>query len=58
MGLCTFYIASIAFLTPAPTAFANIKWKYFLVFLCCSIVVVILTYFYVPEASYSVIYVP
>jgi hypothetical protein len=49
IGLFVYYASSIAFLTPAPTAMANIGWKFYLVFVCCSFVAYILTYFFVPE---------
>lgn len=51
MGLFVYYASSIAFLTPAPTAMANIGWRFYLVFVCCSFVAFILTFFYVPEVS-------
>jgi hypothetical protein len=51
MGLFVFYIGSIAFLTPAATAFANIGWKFFLIFLCASTVCFIMIYFFLPETK-------
>ena len=52
LGLFVYYASSIAFLTPAPTAMANIGWRFYLVFVSCSFVAAILTYFFVPEVSY------
>jgi hypothetical protein len=49
LGLFVYYASSIAFLTPAATAMANIGWKFYLVFVCCSFVGFVLTYFFLPE---------
>lgn len=53
LGLFVYYLSSIAFLTPAATAIAQIGYKFYLVFVCCSFVAFVLTYFYVPEVSPS-----
>ncbi|OAL30531.1 hypothetical protein AYO20_08750 [Fonsecaea nubica] len=51
LGLFVYYAASIAYLTPAATAIENIGWKFYLVFISCSFVAVVLTYFFVPETA-------
>jgi hypothetical protein len=51
LGLFTYYLSSIAFLTPAATALKNIGWKFYLVFVCCSFVAFIFAYIFVPEVS-------
>ncbi len=35
----------------APTALANIKWRYYIVFICLTLVNVIVFYFWCPEVS-------
>jgi hypothetical protein len=45
------FLASIVILVPAPTAFANIQWRYFLVFVCASTIMAFVVYFMFPEVS-------
>ncbi|OJJ42420.1 hypothetical protein ASPZODRAFT_76938 [Penicilliopsis zonata CBS 506.65] len=43
------FVATIVFLQCGPTAFDAIGWKYYLVFLACSVVVLFFVWFYCPE---------
>jgi MFS family permease len=52
LGLFVYYIGSIAFLTPTATAMQTIGWRFYLVFVCCSFVAFVMTYFFVPEVSF------
>jgi hypothetical protein len=45
------FVATMIFLQSAPTAFTDIGWKYYLVFICISTVMIVVIYFYFPEAS-------
>ncbi|PTB36279.1 hypothetical protein M441DRAFT_178126 [Trichoderma asperellum CBS 433.97] len=45
------FVATIIFLQVAPTAFAAIGWKYYLVFLCLTAVIGVIIYFYYPETN-------
>ncbi|EHK42563.1 uncharacterized protein TrAtP1_002416 [Trichoderma atroviride] len=45
------FVATIIFLQVAPTAFATIGWKYYLVFLIISAVCAVVFYFYYPETN-------
>lgn len=47
------FVATIIFLSGAPTAFAAISWKYYIVFIACSIVFAIIAFLYFPEVSFS-----
>ncbi|EXJ84067.1 hypothetical protein A1O3_04734 [Capronia epimyces CBS 606.96] len=53
LGLCffTYFIGAITYTTPAPTAFKNIGWKYYLVWVACDVVSVVLVYFFLPETA-------
>lgn len=46
------FLGSILILVAAPTAFAKIRWKYFLVFVCASTVMAVVVYFLFPEVSF------
>ena len=46
------FIGALTTLMPAPTAFANIRWKYFLVFVCASTAMLIVVHFIFPEVSH------
>jgi hypothetical protein len=45
------FVATIIFLEAAPTAFANIEWKYYTVFISVTTVMVVVILLYVPEVS-------
>ncbi|RFU72858.1 mfs transporter, sp family, sugar:h+ symporter [Trichoderma arundinaceum] len=45
------FLASLLILVPAPTAFANIQWKYYLLFISMSSVMIIVVYFLFPETK-------
>jgi predicted MFS family arabinose efflux permease len=45
------FIATIVFLQSAPTAFANIGWKYYLVFICITATLFVVVWLYFPEVS-------
>ncbi|KAL6792876.1 general substrate transporter [Trichoderma sp. SZMC 28012] len=45
------FVATIIFLQCAPTAFAVIGWKYYLVFIGCTTVIGTFIWFYCPETS-------
>lgn len=50
------FLASLVILVPAPQAFANIHWKYFLVFVCLSFVMVPIVLLLFPEVSFQWIF--
>lgn len=43
------FFATIIFTTAAPTAFANIGWKYYLVFVILTAINITIIYFWFPE---------
>ena len=43
------FIATIIFLQCAPTAFANIGWKYYIVFVVITALSTLIVWFYFPE---------
>ncbi|EHY54629.1 MFS-type transporter criB [Exophiala dermatitidis] len=45
------FIATIVFLQAAPSAFAAIKWKYYLVFIAVTTVIFLVVWFYFPETK-------
>ncbi|KAK6364416.1 hypothetical protein LTS17_012181 [Exophiala oligosperma] len=45
------FLGSIIILVAAPTAFAHIRWKYFLVFVCASTVMAIVIFLLFPETN-------
>jgi MFS family permease len=47
------FVATIIFLQAAPTAFAAIGWKYYLVFLIISALVAVIVYFFYPEVRHK-----
>jgi hypothetical protein len=47
------FLASLIILVPAPQAFASIHWKYFLVFVCLSSVMVPIVVLLFPEVSFQ-----
>ncbi|KAF9884519.1 hypothetical protein FE257_001707 [Aspergillus nanangensis] len=51
IGITSFFATTICFSTPASLAFKNIGWKYYLVFVCLSIVSATFMLFYAPETA-------
>lgn len=47
------FIATIIFLQAAPTAFENIGWKYYLVFICITSVLFVVIWLWFPEVSFT-----
>lgn len=45
------FLATIPFLEAAPTAFATIRWRYYLVFILLTAINIVTVYFYFPEVS-------
>jgi hypothetical protein len=39
------------YVTPGATAIANIGWMYYLVFMCLTVVTIVVIYFYYPETK-------
>ncbi|KAK9382852.1 general substrate transporter [Kockiozyma suomiensis] len=50
-SICGLFLSTIVYLEAASTAFANIGWKYYLVFICMSIFFFVLVFFYFPETK-------
>jgi MFS family permease len=50
------FIATIIFLQCAPTAFDQIGWKYYLVFICITTVIFFIIWFYFPEVRLLTFY--
>ncbi|OQV07530.1 hypothetical protein CLAIMM_11953 [Cladophialophora immunda] len=50
ISFCSSVLTNLVFLQAAPTAFANIGWKFFLVFIAITIVGIVWIYFVLPEA--------
>jgi MFS family permease len=50
------FIATIIFLQCAPTAFDQIDWKYYLVFICITTVIFFIIWFYFPEVRLLTFY--
>ena len=44
-------MATILYTAPGPTAFANIGWKYYLVWVACDVVTFALLFKYLPETT-------
>jgi hypothetical protein len=51
MGFAAYFVGAITFTTSAPTAQQTIGWKFYLVFISCNVVSIVLIYFYLPETS-------
>lgn len=49
MSVAVLFLTTIPYLTAAATAFANIGWKYYLLFVCLSVINVPIIYRYFPE---------
>lgn len=43
------FLSTLVYVEAAPTALANIKWKYYIIFICLTFVNVIVFYFWCPE---------
>lgn len=41
----------MVYTTPGPTAFTNIGWKYYLVWIACDVITFTLIYLYLPETT-------
>ena len=50
------WIASILFLQSAPTAFANIGYRFYIVFIVCTVVFGFIVYFWFPEVSHVLVF--
>jgi predicted MFS family arabinose efflux permease len=51
MATATYFIACITYVTPGATAIARIGWRYFLVFVCLTVVTILVIYFMYPETK-------
>ncbi|KAF2802930.1 general substrate transporter [Mytilinidion resinicola] len=51
MATFTYFAACITYVTPGATAIANIGYKYFIVFICLTVVTIIVVFFYYPETK-------
>jgi hypothetical protein len=58
MAFCiaVLFLATIPFLEAAPTAFANVGWKYYILFILLTLINVLTIWFYFPEVSYLKLY--
>ena len=45
------FLSTLIYVEAAPTALANIKWKYYLVFVALTLVNILIVYFWCPEVS-------
>ena len=45
------FLSTLVYVEAAPTALANIKWKYYIVFVCLTFVNILIFYFWCPEVS-------
>lgn len=50
-SLAILFASTIAYLIPAPTAFAEVGWKYYLLFIILSVINIPLMWFYFPETK-------
>jgi MFS family permease len=51
MATATYFIACITYVTPGATAIANIGWRYFLVFVCLTVVTIVVLVVMYPETK-------
>lgn len=51
ISLFTYFVSTIAYTAPGPTAFAQVGWKYYLLFICLDVVCFILLYIYLPDTT-------
>jgi hypothetical protein len=45
------FFATIAYLLPAPTAFAKVGWRYYLIFIALTAIITPITAWYLPETK-------
>lgn len=45
------FLSTLVYVEAAPTALANIQWKYYIIFVCLTAVNVVVFYFWCPEVS-------
>ncbi|OAA59741.1 General substrate transporter [Niveomyces insectorum RCEF 264] len=50
-SLCTLFLSSMVYLEAAPTAFAVIGWRYYLLFICLSALNIAIIWYYFPETK-------
>ncbi len=43
------FLSTLVYVEAAPTALANIKWKYYIIFVCLTFVNILIFYFWCPE---------
>jgi hypothetical protein len=51
IALFTYFAATVLYTAPAPKAFANIGWKFYLVFISCDVVCFAMLYKWLPETA-------
>jgi hypothetical protein len=51
IAMVTLYTCGLAYNIPASTAFAEIGWRYYLVFICITTVSTIAMWYYLPETA-------
>ncbi|KAH7014178.1 general substrate transporter, partial [Microdochium trichocladiopsis] len=51
LATATYFIMCITYVTPGATAIANIGWRYYLVFICLTVVTVVVIFFFYPETK-------
>jgi hypothetical protein len=47
------FLSTLVYVEAAPTALANIKWKYYIIFVCLTFVNILIFYFWCPEVKFS-----
>ncbi|KAK7900645.1 hypothetical protein LTR67_002928 [Exophiala xenobiotica] len=45
------FLSTLVYVEAAPTALANIKWKYYIIFVCLTFVNILIFYFWCPETK-------
>ncbi|KAK5226846.1 hypothetical protein LTR47_004379 [Exophiala xenobiotica] len=51
IALFTYFVTTILYTAGAPTAFANIGWRYYLVFVCVTVACIVALFFMLPETT-------
>lgn len=51
LSLFSYFVGAITYTTPSAVAFANIRWRKYLVWVACDIVSYMIVYFWVPETA-------
>ncbi|KXJ87542.1 general substrate transporter [Microdochium bolleyi] len=51
LSTATYFIMCLTYVTPGATAIATIGWRYYLVFICLTVVSVVVIYFFYPETK-------